>query len=106
MNQEEQWLLPVGVEDLLPEHARAIEQLRRRALDLYRSWGYELVYPPLIEFLESLLNGAGRDLGHDTFKITDQISGRLMGVRADITPQVARLDAHSLRRNGPTRLCY
>lgn len=106
MNQEEQWLLPDGVEDLLPEQARAIEQLRRHGLDLYRSWGYELVYPPLIEFLESLLNGAGRDLKNDTFKITDQLSGRLMGVRADITPQVARLDAHSLRRNAPTRLCY
>src|SRR5699024_10957288 len=80
--------------------------LRRRALDLYRSWGYELVYPPLIEFLESLLNGAGRDLENDTFKIIDQLSDRLMGVRADLTPQVARLDAHSLRRDVPTRLCY
>ena len=106
MNQEEQWLLPDGVEEVLPERARAIEQLRRRALDLYQSWGYELVYPPLIEFLESLLNGAGRDLERDTFKITDQLSGRLMGVRADMTPQVARIDAHSLRRNAPTRLCY
>ena len=106
MNQEEQWLLPDGVEEVLPERARAIEQLRRRALDLYRSWGYELVYPPLIEFLESLLNGAGRDLERDTFKITDQLTGRLMGVRADMTPQVARIDAHGLRRNGPTRLCY
>ena len=92
MNQEEQWLLPDGVEEVLPERARAIEQLRRRALDLYQSWGYELVYPPLIEFLESLLNGAGRDLERDTFKITDQLSGRLMGVRADMTPQVARID--------------
>jgi ATP phosphoribosyltransferase regulatory subunit len=106
MNQEEQWLLPDGVEEVLPERARAIEQLRRRALDLYQAWGYELVFPPLIEFLESLLNGAGRDLERETFKITDQISGRLMGVRADITPQVARIDAHGLRRNAPTRLCY
>ncbi|MBF5056542.1 ATP phosphoribosyl transferase regulatory subunit [Alcanivorax sp. 521-1] len=106
MNQEEQWLLPDGVEEVLPERARAIEELRRRALDLYRSWGYELVFPPLIEFLESLLNGAGRDLERDTFKITDQLSGRLMGVRADMTPQVARIDAHGLRRNAPTRLCY
>lgn len=106
MNQEEQWLLPDGVEEVLPERARAIEQLRRRALDLYQSWGYELVFPPLIEFLESLLNGAGRDLERETFKITDQLSGRLMGVRADITPQVARIDAHSLRRAAPTRLCY
>ncbi|ASK35423.1 ATP phosphoribosyltransferase regulatory subunit [Alcanivorax sp. N3-2A] len=106
MNQEEQWLLPDGVEEVLPERARAIEQLRRRALDLYASWGYELVFPPLIEFLESLLNGAGRDLERETFKITDQLSGRLMGVRADITPQVARIDAHSLHRKGPARLCY
>lgn len=106
MNQEEQWLLPDGVEEVLPERARAIEHLRRRALDLYQSWGYELVFPPLIEFLESLLNGAGRDLERETFKITDQLSGRLMGVRADMTPQVARMDAHSLRHGAPTRLCY
>ncbi|KAF0807711.1 ATP phosphoribosyl transferase regulatory subunit [Alcanivorax xiamenensis] len=106
MNQEEQWLLPDGVEEVLPERARAIEHLRRRALDLYQSWGYELVFPPLIEFLESLLNGAGRDLERETFKITDQLSGRLMGVRADMTPQVARMDAHSLRQGAPTRLCY
>ncbi|MED5238415.1 MAG: ATP phosphoribosyltransferase regulatory subunit [Pseudomonadota bacterium] len=106
MNQEAQWLLPDGVEEVLPGRARAIEQLRRRTLDLYQQWGYELVFPPLIEFLESLLNGAGRDLERETFKITDQLTGRLMGVRADITPQVARMDAHSLRQNAPTRLCY
>ncbi|MCG8392353.1 MAG: ATP phosphoribosyltransferase regulatory subunit [Pseudomonadales bacterium] len=106
MNQEEQWLLPDGVEEVLPGRARAIEQLRRQTLDLYQRWGYELVFPPLIEFLESLLNGAGRDLERETFKITDQLTGRLMGVRADITPQVARMDAHSLRRNTPSRLCY
>ncbi|MDX1802681.1 MAG: ATP phosphoribosyltransferase regulatory subunit [Alcanivorax sp.] len=106
MNQEEQWLLPDGVEEVLPGRARAIEQLRRRALDLFQRWGYELVFPPLIEFLEPLLNGAGRDLERETFKITDQLTGRLMGVRADMTPQVARMDAHSLRRQSPSRLCY
>lgn len=106
MNREEQWLLPEGVEEILPAQAAVIEDLRRRLLDLYAGWGYELVFPPLIEFLDSLLNGAGRDLETQTFKITDQMSGRLMGVRADITPQVARLDAHSLRRKAPTRLCY
>ena len=106
MNREEQWLLPEGVEEILPERAAVIEGLRRRLLDLYTRWGYELVFPPLIEFLESLLNGAGRDLERETFKLTDQLTGRMMGVRADITPQVARIDAHSLRRQGPSRLCY
>ena len=106
MNREDQWLLPEGVEEILPASAAVIENLRRRLLDLYAGWGYELVHPPLIEFLDSLLNGAGRDLEGQTFKITDQLSGRLMGVRADMTPQVARMDAHSLRRKGPTRLCY
>lgn len=106
MNREEQWLLPEGVEEILPERAAVIEGLRRRLLDLYSRWGYELVFPPLIEFLESLLNGAGRDLERETFKLTDQLTGRMMGVRADITPQVARIDAHSLRRQGPSRLCY
>ena len=106
MTRQEQWLLPEGVEELLPGRAAVIEQLRRRLLDLYASWGYELVFPPLIEFLESLFNGGGRDLERQTFKITDQLTGRLMGVRADITPQVARMDAHSLRRPGPSRLCY
>jgi ATP phosphoribosyltransferase regulatory subunit len=106
MNREEQWLLPDGVEEILPRQAQAVESLRRRLLDNFAGWGYQLVFPPLIEFLESLLNGAGRDLEHDTFKLIDQLSGRLMGVRADITPQVARMDAHSLRREGPVRLCY
>lgn len=106
MNREEQWLLPDGVEEILPAQAAAVEALRRKLLDHFAGWGYQLVFPPLIEFLDSLLNGAGRDLEHDTFKLTDQVSGRLMGVRADITPQVARMDAHSLRRTGPARLCY
>lgn len=106
MTREDQWLLPDGVEEILPRQAARIEDLRRRLLDRFASWGYELVFPPLIEFLDSLLNGAGRDLERETFKLTDQLSGRLMGVRADITPQVARLDAHTLRREAPTRLCY
>jgi ATP phosphoribosyltransferase regulatory subunit len=106
MNREDNWLLPEGVEEILPAAAANIEALRRRLLDTYASWGYEVVFPPLIEFLDSLLNGAGRDLETETFKITDQLSGRLMGVRADITPQVARIDAHALRRRGPVRLCY
>jgi ATP phosphoribosyltransferase regulatory subunit len=106
MNREEQWLLPDGVEEILPERAAVIEALRRDVLDLFARWGYQLVFPPLIEFLDSLLNGTGRDLERETFKLTDQQTGRLMGIRPDITPQVARIDAHSLRRTAPTRLCY
>ena len=83
-----------------------MERLRRQLLDLYRSWGYQLVIPPLMEFTESLLMGLGQDLDLLTFKLTDQLSGRTMGVRADITPQVARIDAHSLAEEGVTRLCY
>lgn len=100
------WLLPEGIDELLPPQAMALEQLRRRLLDLYASWGYELVFPPFIEYLESLLSGTGGDLDLATFKLTDQLSGRTLGVRADITPQVARIDAHQLRREQPTRLCY
>ncbi|MFO1430901.1 MAG: ATP phosphoribosyltransferase regulatory subunit [Candidatus Competibacteraceae bacterium] len=100
------WLLPEGIEELLPPAAWRLEQLRRRLLDLYRRWGYELVIPPLIEFLESLLTGTGNDLELETFKLIDQLSGRLLGIRADITPQVARIDAHRLKRALPTRLCY
>lgn len=102
----ERWLLPDGIAEILPNRALKIERLRRRLLDLYHCWGYDLVIPPLAEFTDSLLSGSGSDLDLMTFKITDQISGRTMGVRADITPQVARMDAHSLRRNGPNRLCY
>lgn len=106
MNNE-RWLLPEGIEELLSPQAARLEQLRRRMLDLYQRWGYELVIPPLVEFLDSLLTGAGNDLDTQTFKLTDQLSGRLMGVRADITPQVARIDAHRMQeREGPVRLCY
>ncbi|MDQ3563575.1 MAG: ATP phosphoribosyltransferase regulatory subunit [Pseudomonadota bacterium] len=103
---EDRWLLPEGVDEALPPQAEHLEALRRRILDLFHSWGYDLVIPPLIEYLESLLTGAGHDLDLQTFKLTDQLTGRLMGVRADMTPQVARIDAHRLRRDAPTRLCY
>ncbi len=106
MSIADRWLLPDGVEETLPAQAACLEGLRRELLDLYRSWGYDLVIPPLVEYLESLLIGAGNDLALQTFKLTDQSTGRLMGVRADMTPQVARIDAHTLNREGPTRLCY
>ena len=100
------WLLPESISDILPSEARRIEELRRRLLDLYRAYGYELVMPPMIEYIESLLTGSGRDLDLKTFKLIDQLSGRTMGLRADITPQVARIDAHLLDREGVVRLCY
>lgn len=100
------WLLPEAIEDVLPAEAWQVETLRRRLLDLFRSHGYEYVIPPLLEYVESLLTGSGRDLDLRTFKLVDQISGRTLGVRADITPQVARIDAHLLNRKGVTRLCY
>lgn len=100
------WLLPEDIADVLPARARKIEELRRRSLDLYQSYGYELVSPPLLEFLDSLLTGTGSDLNLQTFKLVDQLSGRTLGLRADITPQVARIDAHLLNREGVTRLCY
>lgn len=106
MTYADRWLLPDGVEEILPAEARQMEQLRRRLLDLYHDWGYDQVIPPLVEFTESLLIGLGRDLDLLTFKLTDQQSGRTLGVRADITPQIARMDAHSLRRQGASRLCY
>lgn len=106
MTIADRWLLPDGVEELLPEQAKQVEALRRKLLDLYHSWGYELVIPPLIEYTESLLVGLGSDIDIQTFKVVDQLSGRTMGIRADITPQTARIDAHSLNREGPTRLCY
>ena len=100
------WLLPEYIEDILPPQARRLERLRRSILDLFYVNGYELVTPPLIEYVESLLTGSGRDLDLKTFKLVDQLSGRMMGLRADITPQVARIDAHLLNRKGVTRLCY
>ena len=100
------WLLPEYLEDILPPEAAAIERARRVALDVFASHGYALVIPPLMEYLESLLTGSGRDMELNTFKLVDQLSGRLMGVRADITPQAARIDAHLLNRQGVTRLCY
>ena len=100
------WLLPESIEDILPAEARQVERLRRLLLDEFRLHGYELVMPPLLEYLESLLTGSGRDLDLRTFKLVDQLSGRSMGVRADITPQVARIDAHLLNRQGVARLCY
>lgn len=100
------WLLPESISDVLPSQARRMEDLRRGLLDLYRSYGYELVMPPLVEYLDSLLTGTGGDLGLRTFKLVDQISGRTLGVRADMTPQVARIDAHLLSRQGLARLCY
>jgi ATP phosphoribosyltransferase regulatory subunit len=102
----DRWQLPDGVEEVLPAQAAVVERLRRRLLDLYRGWGYQLVIPPLMEFTESLLVGLGEDLDLLTFKMTDQLSGRTLGVRADITPQVARIDAHSLAQEGVSRLCY
>lgn len=100
------WLLPEGIEEVLPAQAWRIEQLRRQLLDLYRTWGYQLIIPPMIEFLESLLTGSGNDLDLQTFKLIDQQTGRMMGLRADMTPQAARIDAHSLKQDAPMRLCY
>ena len=106
MIEKKHWLLPEGISETLPPQAYALERLRRELLDLYRSWGYELVFPPFIEYLDSLLTGTGGDLNLQTFKLTDQLTGRTLGIRADITPQAARIDAHQLRRECPTRLCY
>ena len=100
------WILPEYVEDILPAEARRIEAARRRILDLFFKKKYELVMPPLLEFTDSLFTGTGHDLELRTFKVVDQFSGRTMGLRADITPQVARIDAHLLNRKGVTRLCY
>ena len=106
MTRVDHWQLPDGMEEILPGQAEAVETLRRALLDVYRSWGYRLVIPPLMEFTESLLVGLGEDLDLLTFKLTDQFSGRTLGIRADITTQVARIDAHSLAEDGVTRLCY
>lgn len=100
------WLLPENIADVLPSEARKIEELRRLMLDNFRLYGYELVMPPLLEYVDSLLTGAGTDTDLRTFKLVDQISGRMLGLRADMTTQVARIDAHLLNRDSVTRLCY
>ena len=105
MNNE-RWLLPEGIEEVLPERAACLEGLRRQVLDLYHSWGYDLVVPPFLEYLDTLLTGTGHDLALQTFTLVDQVSGRMLGLRADMTPQVARMDAHTLGSEGPRRLCY
>ena len=106
MSNVDRWLLPDGIDEVLPEQAYLVEKMRREIIDLYHNWGYDLVIPPMVEFTESLLSGSGQDLDLMTFRLTDQLSGRLMGVRADITPQVARMDAHSLNLSIPGRFCY
>jgi len=106
MQKKDSWLLPEGISEVLPEQAARLESLRRQLLDTFDVWGYQLVIPPFVDFLDSLLTGSGHDLDLQTFKLTDQLSGELLGVRADMTPQVARIDAHNLKHVGPTRLCY
>ena len=100
------WLLPDHIADILPPDAQRLESIRRRLLDLYARYGYDLVQPPMVEHVESLLTDSARDLDLRTFKVVDQSSGRLLGLRADITPQVARIDAHQIQHEGVTRLCY
>ena len=100
------WLLPENISDVLPREARRVEEVRRALLDLYAGYGYELVIPPLIEYIDSLLTGTGSDLDLRTFKLVDQASGRLLGLAGRYTPQVARIDAHILNRAGVVRLCY
>ena len=100
------WLLPEFIEDVLPAEAARIEQLRRKLLDLFKVHGYQYVIPPTLEYLESLITGTGFDLDLATFKVVDQLTGRLMGIRADMTPQAARIDAHMLNQQGVSRLCY
>ncbi|WP_347986339.1 ATP phosphoribosyltransferase regulatory subunit [Methylomonas sp. AM2-LC] len=106
MQKSDSWLLPEGIDEVLPAQAEPLERLRRQLLDTFACWGYDLVIPPFVDFLDSLLTGSGHDLDLQTFKLTDQISGKMLGVRADMTPQVARIDAHNLKHNWPTRLCY
>ena len=100
------WRLPDGIDEVLPPDAWALEQLRRRVLDLFVTWGYQYVVPPLIEYLDSLLVGSGNDLELQTFRMVDQRSGRMLGIRADMTSQAARIDASSLAGDAARRLCY
>jgi ATP phosphoribosyltransferase regulatory subunit len=107
MTIKESWLLPDGIDELLPQEASQLETLHRKLVDHMRSWGYELVVPPLVEYLDSLLTGTAKSLDIQTFKLTDQMSGRMLGIRADMTPQVARIAAHKLRGKADVlRLCY
>ena len=103
---QDRWLLPEGIEESLPDESAWLEKFRRDLVDMFSTWGYEMVMPPLIEYLDSLLIGPSDDLDLQTFKLTDQITGKMMGVRADMTSQVARIDAHMLKRDAPTRFCY
>ncbi len=106
MLNKDRWLLPEGIQEVLSPQARTIELHRRSLLDLYQTWGYDLVEPPMIDFLDSLLTGTGHDLQLMTFTLTDQLSGKLLGVRADMTPQIARIDAHHIKTDQPSRFCY
>ncbi|NBV76218.1 MAG: ATP phosphoribosyltransferase regulatory subunit [Methylococcaceae bacterium] len=106
MQKKDSWLLPDGIDEVLPEQAEYLETLRRQILDTFASWGYQLVIPPFVDYLDSLLTGSGHDLNLQTFKLTDPLSGQILGVRADMTPQVARIDVHNLKHDWPTRLCY
>ena len=106
MQKKDSWLLPEGIEEVLPDDAKHLESLRRKLLDVFSCWGYELVIPPMVDFLDSLLTGSGHDLDLQTFKLTDQVSGKMLGLRADMTPQVARIAVHNLKHDWPTRLCY
>jgi len=100
------WIQPEGIDGILPAQARIVEGLRRALLDLYHVWGYDLVIPPFLDYLPSLLSGSGQGLDQKTFKLVDPLSGQMVGIRADMTPQVARMDAHALGKDGPVRLCY
>ena len=106
MRAKNKWLLPEGIEEVLPPRATQLDALCRRILDQFAGWGYELVMPPFIEYLDTLFTGTDEDLELQTFKVIDQLNGKLMGIRADTTPQVARIEVHNLKRNGPSRLCY
>lgn len=106
MLSQDRWLLPEGIEEVLPAEARRLEDLRRKVLDMFAVWGYQQVIPPFIEYIESLLTGTGHALDLQTFKLIDQMSGRLLGLRADMTPQVARIDARNAQQGVPARLCY
>ena len=106
MQKQDSWLLPEGIEEVLPPDAEKLERLRRRVIDVFSVWGYQLVFPPMMDFLDSLLTGSAHDLDLNTFKLTDQVSGRTLGIRADMTPQVARIATHHMNHQVPIRLCY